>query len=1159
MHTAEQPAPEQGQSATGGHTRIDDEEIRIAIAWNGGVSLAVWMGGVAVELDCARRAAFGEEDAGTRDAPAPRRIYAALSRVLERRLVPDILTGASAGGLNGALLAAVIRSGRQLPPNLLREKWLQVGDFSKLLHPTEERAPQSLMQGDLFLDEMKLMFAAVLGEAQPPPTPHVDASGYANDLAATEPPAHQVANGLASFPVLLDVMMTDVLGEPHGYADYWSNELVAREYRAPARFRNTDDFTLLALATAARASSSFPAAFEPVKLSGDVAVRAGLGAGDVRWAVDGGLLENAPVKYAIDLIPVSGGSDRAAKRFLCYLDAAPDRRAEAPPESPQPDLAAVIGYVVNLPRNARVVDQLYAVEQAVRDSGFSGEIQDHLFAFGNLDGLLGLASALFPVYRRRRTFLALDELLKSVAEARRVFESLGGDVPLPWLPGEHPFTNLAGDLAAGRWSWGFRAAQRLLLLERDLLRDEPETVATSSMLADAWKTIDAELAALADLRTSFLASDLIHQAALRLAASPTATREEFGALPDPYQPSIAASVFRATEAFIGAVESRRVAGIEEFLQRGLAIEVIRRAIAADNDFDTAEEIRFVQLTPVCPSPIFTGQPLRENGPDSPDKKLAGIRLAHFSGFYRSSWRANDFMWGRLDAAVRIVDLLLSDAHSRAASIDCDAIAGALAETLVPDDAEDDAKDRHWLAHEALVDAKSPAPPDRKIPPGILAAVTDYPSGDDPPPAAELRTFMHAALRADLSDPGRQLFTRTVCARAAQLEIVGQELGPLVAQTEVDARLGDFTAPLDLQSADDKSVRDAVVSLRKCWDKPETYLPLRLGRDSGDESVSNLALQTITHAMFVALSMARGANAALGSLLGVLRIPLLSISGVASRSFVTRAAVLASFVSAAAYVASRLVQTSKDGTASLDSLWSGWVLLSWVAAIGLLGVALVPMIRAVRSASGWRKAGQAAWAAGLAVPLLAALGFALIWGGLGAIQVVGTPQAGNGPQTAITIHAHGTVQASGTVRTSGTAPAGGTVHGSGTFDADATIHATGARQGRGTTEPPSWLVWLALGLIFVGVPALQTVKLPLLGSAQNLLFARIGKLFPIAVALAIVSLALLGWSVRALVDVLDGANWQIATAALAFASLPLCLAYLLLGTQPVRDRRLRDLR
>jgi len=1125
----------------------DAEQVRVAIAWNGGVSLAVWMGGVAVELDCARRSAYGCEDVGDEHHEAPRRLYAELSRAFQRRLIPDILTGASAGGLNGALLAGVMRKGRRLPPNLLRAKWLAFGDFSKLLHGTEERAPQSLMQGDLFLDEVKLIFAALLGDKSPPPAPHADASGYADDLAATVPPEKQVTAGLKPFPVLLDVMMTNVLGEPRGYVDHWNNELVAREYRAPAQFRTDEDFTTVALATAARASSSFPAAFEPVKLTGDVAVRAGLKPGDVRWAIDGGLLENAPVKYAIDLIPFAHG-DRATKRFLCYLDAAPDKRDVAPSEPPQPNLASVLGYVVNLPRNARVVDQLYAVEQATRDSGFSSAIQDNLFD-DRLD-LEPLVTALFPVYRNRRTLLALDELLRSPAKARTIYEQCNHDVALPWLP--QGLTSLEPDLASGRWPWGFRAAQRLLLLERDRLGTDSSITPNEEAIREVKGAIDTEIATLEELRTDFLQSDLVYNAALELASSDATTGGDFAKLPDPYQPSIAASVLRATSAFVRVSPNQTVAAL---VRRGLSIEVIRRAISAVDDFEPGEEINFVQITPVCPSPIFTGQPLRENGPDSPDKKLAGIRLAHFSGFYRSSWRANDFMWGRLDAAVRIVDLLLSDASAKAKELGVEKVATALSETLVPDDDSCDAKDRLWLAHEALVDAKSPAPADRKIAARVLDEVAQYSSGDDPPPAAELRRFMHAALKADLQDPGQALFTRTVCARAAQLEVVRQELGPLAHQTDVDAGLGDYTAPLDLP-LDDDSVREAVVDLRECWKQPETYLPRRLGRDSGDESVSNLALQTITHAMFVIVSMARGANAALGRLLGVVRIPLLSISGVASRTLVNRVSVLASFVSASAYVAARLVQTSKSRIAPLDSLWSGWVLLSWVAALALLAVAIVPTVRAFRTASIWRKAGQSAWAAGLALPLVVAIIFAMLWGGLGAIQVVGTPQGDQSSQASITIHAQGTVHADGTISTgNGSA---GPFHGSGTLKADATIHADSAKSTRGTTEPPEWLVWLGLGLIFVGVPALRTVKLPLLGSAQNMVLARVGKL-PIAVILGAVSLAVLGWSVAALVDVLDGADWQLATAALAFASFPLCLAYLVFGTQRLRGRRLRDLR
>ena len=114
-----------------------------------------------------------------------------------------------------------------------------------------------------------------------------------------------------------------------------------------------------------------------------------------------------------------------------------------------------------------------------------------------------------------------------------------------------------------------------------------------------------------------------------------------------------------------------------------------------------------------------------------------------------------------------------------------------------------------------------------------------------PPRDRMLEFMHAALKADVAESERALFTRTVCTRAAQLEIVRQELDPLAQQTEEDARLGAYTAPLDFGIPRNGSVEKAVDRLRACWDKPETYLPRRLGRDDGDESVSNLALAMIT--------------------------------------------------------------------------------------------------------------------------------------------------------------------------------------------------------------------------------------------------------------------------------------------------------------------------
>lgn len=130
----------------------------------------------------------------------------------------------------------------------------------------------------------------------------------------------------------------------------------AREYRSPLRFRDFKDYTTGTLAAAARASASFPGAFEPQKLYGDAARLAGF-PNKIRWAIDGGLLENAPIKPAIELIPQRRSSG-PVKRFVCYVNAAPTAAQTDSDDPGQPSLAKVISYTINLPRDGRVIDQL---------------------------------------------------------------------------------------------------------------------------------------------------------------------------------------------------------------------------------------------------------------------------------------------------------------------------------------------------------------------------------------------------------------------------------------------------------------------------------------------------------------------------------------------------------------------------------------------------------------------------------------------------------------------------------------------------------------------------------------------------------------------------------------------------------------------------------
>ena len=114
------------------------KELRIALVCYGGVSLAVYMHGVTKEvwhLACASRdyhggaASTGKVSAVYRDL---------LEHVEERhgirlRVLPDIVTGASAGGINAVFLAQAIHSGHNLEP--LTELWLANADVERLLDP----------------------------------------------------------------------------------------------------------------------------------------------------------------------------------------------------------------------------------------------------------------------------------------------------------------------------------------------------------------------------------------------------------------------------------------------------------------------------------------------------------------------------------------------------------------------------------------------------------------------------------------------------------------------------------------------------------------------------------------------------------------------------------------------------------------------------------------------------------------------------------------------------------------------------------------------------------------------------------------------------------------------------------------------------------------
>lgn len=63
-----------------------------------------------------------------------------------------------------------------------------------------------------------------------------------------------------------------------------------------------------------------------------------------------------------------------------------------------------------------------------------------------------------------------------------------------------------------------------------------------------------------------------------------------------------------------------------------------------------QPIRFARISPAAADQFIGGLSARQ--------KLAGEKVAHFGGFMDASWRTNDIMWGRLDAAEILIRKLL---------------------------------------------------------------------------------------------------------------------------------------------------------------------------------------------------------------------------------------------------------------------------------------------------------------------------------------------------------------------------------------------------------------------------------------------------------------------------------------------------------------------
>ena len=185
-------------------------EVRFAVVLSGGVSLAIYMNGIVQELlQLVRATAPAPDDDGhlwwaDDELPGAGPVYRKLGCLLDRgvaaagvgggpvrtRFVVDIVTGTSAGGINGVFLAKALATDRDIAA--LSDLWVREGDIDKLLNDAHaadgvsplkpQRPPASLLSGQRML---YLLLKALDGVSRARPRPGVEEpsrSPYANQI-----------------------------------------------------------------------------------------------------------------------------------------------------------------------------------------------------------------------------------------------------------------------------------------------------------------------------------------------------------------------------------------------------------------------------------------------------------------------------------------------------------------------------------------------------------------------------------------------------------------------------------------------------------------------------------------------------------------------------------------------------------------------------------------------------------------------------------------------------------------------------------------------------------------------------------------------------------------------------------------------------------------
>ena len=679
-----------------------EKELRLALVCYGGISLAVYMHGVTKEVWHLARASRALHDGATPADP----VEAAYLDLLETaeattgvrlRVLADIVAGASAGGINGIFLAQAIATGQSLDP--LTAMWLDKADVDALLDP-DARAPSRVSK--LWASPIAWAFAGRQGnnwhdglDATARDEIYAKLTRFVRSRWFEPPFGGEVFDKmlLGAFdamaagprgprllpdeqPLDLFVTVTDFHGHPESLPLHSPPTIVETEHRLTLSFRDVrgqaSDFTEVAgLVLAARATASFPGAFPPFTVAeldrvlaerGDdwagrdaflariLPHQAAAGAIDATALIDGSVLANAPFRPAIDALRDRPARREVDRRFV-YIDPKPGTKSirigngDATPGF----FATLFGALSDIPRT-----------QPIRD---------------NLEAIAGRSAR---IARTRRVIEALRPQVEASVESlfgRTLF------LDRPTSSRLATWRQRAGERAARDAGHSFVAYRELVRvgIADTVSRVVPHRLRPAALDAALYGRRDLDRL---DLRTRIRRLRFV---ARRLAVlADESPNVDYEGVRKAVFACMARYLEREGPRFLGTVET---ADPEQLLDL-VAMRWDLTALDAQTDADIADAIgaclRAHRRQPllaylgfpfydVATLALLQGEGFDEFDPLMVDRiapedavtlsggatVVKGTQFNSFGAFFSRTYRENDYLWGRLHGAERLIDIVVS--------------------------------------------------------------------------------------------------------------------------------------------------------------------------------------------------------------------------------------------------------------------------------------------------------------------------------------------------------------------------------------------------------------------------------------------------------------------------------------------------------------------